>query len=61
MASAALARTESVRVGLGLMPAPLRNPALATMEVATVARLFPGRFVPAVGHGVQDAAAREQL
>jgi alkanesulfonate monooxygenase SsuD/methylene tetrahydromethanopterin reductase-like flavin-dependent oxidoreductase (luciferase family) len=36
------------------MPAPLRNPALAAMEVATVARLFPGRFVPAVGHGVQE-------
>jgi alkanesulfonate monooxygenase SsuD/methylene tetrahydromethanopterin reductase-like flavin-dependent oxidoreductase (luciferase family) len=57
-ATAALAWTESVRVGLGLMPAPLRNPALAAMEVATVARLFPGRFVPAVGHGVQDWMAQ---
>ena len=36
------------------LPAPLRNPALAAMEIATLARLFPGRFVPAVGHGVQD-------
>jgi alkanesulfonate monooxygenase SsuD/methylene tetrahydromethanopterin reductase-like flavin-dependent oxidoreductase (luciferase family) len=53
-ATAALAWTESVRVGLGLMPVPLRNPALAAMEIATVARLFPGRFVPAVGHGVLD-------
>ena len=35
------------------MPAPLRNPALAAMEIATLARLFPGRFVPAAGHGVQ--------
>jgi alkanesulfonate monooxygenase SsuD/methylene tetrahydromethanopterin reductase-like flavin-dependent oxidoreductase (luciferase family) len=34
------------------MPVPLRNPALAAMEVATLARLFPGRFVPAAGHGV---------
>jgi 5,10-methylenetetrahydromethanopterin reductase len=51
-ASAALAWTGSVRVGLGLMPAPFRNPALAAMEVATLARLFPGRFVPAAGHGV---------
>jgi alkanesulfonate monooxygenase SsuD/methylene tetrahydromethanopterin reductase-like flavin-dependent oxidoreductase (luciferase family) len=58
MASAALAWTESVRVALGIMPAPLRNPALAAMEVATVARLFPGRFVPAVGHGVQDWMAQ---
>lgn len=53
-AAAALAWTGSVRVGLGLMPAPLRNPALAAMEIATVARLFPGRFAPAAGHGVLD-------
>ena len=51
-AAAALAWSSSLRIGLGLMPAPLRNPALAAMEVATLARLFPGRFVPAVGHGV---------
>jgi len=51
-AAAALAWTGSLRVGLGLMPVPLRNPALAAMEIATLARLFPGRFVPAAGHGV---------
>ena len=51
-AAAALAWSGSVRVGLGLMPVPLRNPALAAMEIATLARLFPGRFVPAAGHGV---------
>jgi len=51
-AATALAGTSSVRVGLGLMPAPLRNPALAAMEIATLARLHPGRFVPAAGHGV---------
>ena len=51
-AAAALAWTGSVRIGLGLMPVPLRNPALAAMEVATLARTFPGRFVPAAGHGV---------
>jgi alkanesulfonate monooxygenase SsuD/methylene tetrahydromethanopterin reductase-like flavin-dependent oxidoreductase (luciferase family) len=51
-AAAALAWSSSLRVGLGLMPAPLRNPALAAMEIATLARLFPGRFVPAAGHGV---------
>jgi alkanesulfonate monooxygenase SsuD/methylene tetrahydromethanopterin reductase-like flavin-dependent oxidoreductase (luciferase family) len=57
-AAAALAWTSSVRVGLGLMPAPLRNPALAAMEIATLARLFPGRFVPALGHGVQPWMAQ---
>jgi alkanesulfonate monooxygenase SsuD/methylene tetrahydromethanopterin reductase-like flavin-dependent oxidoreductase (luciferase family) len=36
------------------MPAPLRNVALTAMEVATVAGLFPGRFAPAIGHGVQS-------
>jgi alkanesulfonate monooxygenase SsuD/methylene tetrahydromethanopterin reductase-like flavin-dependent oxidoreductase (luciferase family) len=52
MAAAALAWTDSVRIGLGLMPVPFRNPALAAMEVAALARLFPNRFAPAVGHGV---------
>jgi 5,10-methylenetetrahydromethanopterin reductase len=51
-AAAALAWSSTVRIGLGLMPVPLRNPALAAMEIATLARLFPGRFVPAAGHGV---------
>src|SRR5207248_9122498 len=51
-AAAALAWSGSLRIGLGLMPVPLRNPALAAMEIATLARLFPGRFVPAAGHGV---------
>jgi 5,10-methylenetetrahydromethanopterin reductase len=54
MATAALAWTERVHVGIGLMPAPLRNVALQAMEIATVDRLFPGRFIPGVGHGVQD-------
>jgi 5,10-methylenetetrahydromethanopterin reductase len=53
-ASAALAWTERVRVGIGLMPVPLRNVALQAMEIATLDRLFPGRFVAGVGHGVQD-------
>jgi 5,10-methylenetetrahydromethanopterin reductase len=53
-ASAALAWTQRVRVGIGLAPVPLRNPALLAMELATLHRLFPGRLVPAIGHGVQD-------
>jgi 5,10-methylenetetrahydromethanopterin reductase len=51
-AAAALAWSDSLRIGLGLMPVPFRNPALAAMEIATLGRLFPGRFVPAAGHGV---------
>jgi alkanesulfonate monooxygenase SsuD/methylene tetrahydromethanopterin reductase-like flavin-dependent oxidoreductase (luciferase family) len=51
-ATAALSWSSSLRVGIGLLPVPLRNPAVAAMEIATVSRLFPGRFVPAVGHGI---------
>lgn len=57
-AAVALASTERVRVGLGLMPTPLRNVALTAMEVATLQRIFPGRFVPGVGHGVQSWMAQ---
>ena len=53
-AAAALAWSERLAVGIGLLPVPLRNPALAAMEIATLARTFPGRFRPALGHGVLD-------
>ncbi|MGR6972434.1 LLM class flavin-dependent oxidoreductase [Streptomyces cynarae] len=53
-ASAALAWTERLRVGVGLLPVPLRNVALTAMEAATLERMFPGRAVLCVGHGVQS-------
>jgi alkanesulfonate monooxygenase SsuD/methylene tetrahydromethanopterin reductase-like flavin-dependent oxidoreductase (luciferase family) len=53
-AAAALAWSSRLRVGVGLLPVPLRNPALAAMEIAMLARTFPGRVVVALGHGVQD-------
>jgi alkanesulfonate monooxygenase SsuD/methylene tetrahydromethanopterin reductase-like flavin-dependent oxidoreductase (luciferase family) len=53
-AAAVLAWTERLRVGIGLLPVPLRNVALTAMELATLARLFPGRLVPGIGHGVLD-------
>jgi len=49
---AALSVTQRIRVGIGLVPVPLRNVGLAAMEIATVERLFPGRFLPGIGHGV---------
>jgi alkanesulfonate monooxygenase SsuD/methylene tetrahydromethanopterin reductase-like flavin-dependent oxidoreductase (luciferase family) len=52
-AAAALAWTERLRVGVGLLPVPLRNVALTTMELANLERMFPGRFIPGVGHGSQ--------
>lgn len=53
-ATAILASTERLRVAIGVLPLPLRNVALTAMELATVERLFPGRLIAGVGHGVQD-------
>lgn len=53
-AGAALAWTEALRIGIGIAPMPLRNVAATAMEIATVERLFPGRLLPGVGHGVLD-------
>lgn len=53
-AAAVLAWTRQLSVGISLMPVPLRNVALAAMEIATIARLFPDRFVAGIGHGILD-------
>ncbi|MGW0210122.1 LLM class flavin-dependent oxidoreductase [Streptomyces sp. NPDC003233] len=53
-AAAALAWTERVRVGVGLLPVPLRNVAITAMEAASLHRMFPGRATIVVGHGVQE-------
>jgi 5,10-methylenetetrahydromethanopterin reductase len=53
-ATAILAATSHVGVGIGLLPVPLRNVALTAMELATMSRLFPGRLTAGVGHGVAD-------
>jgi alkanesulfonate monooxygenase SsuD/methylene tetrahydromethanopterin reductase-like flavin-dependent oxidoreductase (luciferase family) len=54
VASALLAWTDRLHVGVGVFPVPLRNVALAAMETAALQRMFPGRFTVGVGHGVQD-------
>jgi alkanesulfonate monooxygenase SsuD/methylene tetrahydromethanopterin reductase-like flavin-dependent oxidoreductase (luciferase family) len=51
---AILASTTNLRVGLGVLPVPLRNVALTAMEFATLEGMFPGRLIPGVGHGVLD-------
>ena len=53
-AAAALAWTQRLRIGIGLLPTPLRNVAVTAMEAATLHRLFPGRVRIGVGHGVQE-------
>jgi alkanesulfonate monooxygenase SsuD/methylene tetrahydromethanopterin reductase-like flavin-dependent oxidoreductase (luciferase family) len=53
MSAAALAATHDITVGIGLLPVAMRNPAVTAMEIAGLARLHPGRFAAAFGHGVE--------
>ncbi|ROT32477.1 LLM class flavin-dependent oxidoreductase [Micromonospora sp. HM5-17] len=53
-AAVAAAATTTLRIGIGILPAAFRNPALAAMELASLARLFPGRILPGFGHGMPD-------
>lgn len=50
----ALAVTSELTVGLGIMPAVMRNPATIAMEIAALDRLHRGRVLPGIGHGVAD-------
>jgi alkanesulfonate monooxygenase SsuD/methylene tetrahydromethanopterin reductase-like flavin-dependent oxidoreductase (luciferase family) len=54
LAATALARTDRTTVGLGILPAVARNPAITAMEIATLANLAPGRVIAGIGHGVQS-------
>ncbi|SNY74595.1 Flavin-dependent oxidoreductase, luciferase family (includes alkanesulfonate monooxygenase SsuD and methylene tetrahydromethanopterin reductase) [Paractinoplanes atraurantiacus] len=53
-AALALAATSHLRVGIGIAPVALRNPALLAMELGNLARVHEGRLVAGVGHGVPD-------
>ncbi len=53
-AGTVLAVTDRIVVGIGIVPAPLRNPALLAMELATLERLHPGRLIAGIGHGVAE-------
>ena len=51
-AAAVLASTPRIRVGIGILPAAVRNVAFEAMELATLAQLFPGRLDIGIGHGM---------
>ncbi|QCQ16293.1 LLM class flavin-dependent oxidoreductase [Microbacterium sp. RG1] len=51
-AASVLAVTSRVTVGVGILPAAVRNVAFAAMEIATLAQLYPGRLVVGIGHGM---------
>jgi len=53
-AAVALASSYTVAVGVGVIPAPLRSVVATAMEIATLARMFPGRVRVGIGHGVQS-------
>lgn len=58
LAASALAVTDRLRVGLGILPAVARNAAITAMEIATLSGLAPGRVLPGIGHGVQTWMAQ---
>jgi 5,10-methylenetetrahydromethanopterin reductase len=51
-AAVALAVTERVRVGMGILPAGARNVAFAAMDLSALCDLFPDRVIVGVGHGM---------
>lgn len=58
LAAAALATTERLSVGLGILPAVARTAAVTAMEIATLASIGPGRVVGGIGHGIQSWMAQ---
>jgi 5,10-methylenetetrahydromethanopterin reductase len=53
-AATVLQATDRITVGIGILPAVVRNPLFAAMEIAALIRLHPGRVLPGIGHGMQD-------
>ncbi len=51
-AAICLGATERIPVGIGILSSVVRHPAVAAMEIATLARAFPGRLMPGFGLGV---------
>lgn len=49
--ASALASTQTIPVGLGVVAAAARHPAVTAMEFATLAEAHPGRFRAGLGHG----------
>jgi alkanesulfonate monooxygenase SsuD/methylene tetrahydromethanopterin reductase-like flavin-dependent oxidoreductase (luciferase family) len=57
-ASLALSATARIRVGTGFLSAPVRNVVTAAMDYSILARNFPGRVLPGIGHGWQPHMAQ---
>ena len=53
-AASVLGATSEIPVGLGIINAMVRHPALLAMELSTLGRMYPDRLVPAIGLGLPD-------
>jgi 5,10-methylenetetrahydromethanopterin reductase len=53
-AAVALATTQRIRVGVGILPTRARNVAFAALELAFLANVYPGRVIVGIGHGMTD-------
>ncbi|TKV57718.1 LLM class flavin-dependent oxidoreductase [Nakamurella flava] len=51
-AALALQGTREIPVGIGILSAVVRHPAVTAMEVATLSLAHPGRLITGIGHGV---------
>lgn len=58
LAAAALAVTDELTVGVGILPAVARTAPVTAMEIATLYGFGPGRLLPGIGHGVQSWMAQ---
>lgn len=47
----ALAATDAIPIGLGVVAGAARHPAATAMEFATLGGAYPGRFMAGLGHG----------
>lgn len=54
--AAAIGRTTNLKLGTSVLVLPGRNPVIAAKEIATLAAMSGGRFLPAFGLGAVDAA-----
>ena len=59
--TAVLDATDAIPVGLGVVSARVRHPAVTAMELATVSSLHPGRLMAGLGHGVPAWTAQMGL
>ncbi|UMP07272.1 LLM class flavin-dependent oxidoreductase [Amycolatopsis sp. EV170708-02-1] len=60
-AALALGATSRIPVGIGVVSSVVRHPALLAMEIGTLARAYPGRLIPGIGHGVPAWTAQMGL